>query len=137
MSASDNLSEALFHASGADLKIGSVIKPTKKYRVAHATTSLKYATDFGEGLTHPGAHREGQIPMFGTVYTVEPVDAEEVSKETETETNIRKQEKNPEVPAESHMRFSKKGFRVTGVRRITNNYASWGRFSHEDRYKKD
>lgn len=137
MAAEDNLSRELFHASAADLKVGDVIKPSNKYRVAHATTSLRYATEFSEAQTHPKIYDErgGQAPLFGTVYTVEPVDHKEVSKVTKEETSIRNKEKNAEVPAEPHMRFSKEGFKVTGLKRVTNNYKSWGTPSHEKRYK--
>ena len=139
MSAHDNLSAQLFHASPADLTVGDIIKPSEKYRVAHATTDLKYATDFGEAQTHPDIYskRGGQAPIFGAVYTVEPIDTHEMNKVTEEETALRHQEKNVEVPAEPHMRFSKQGFRVTGLRRVTNNYKSWGNSSHEKRYETD
>ena len=137
MSAQDNLSQRLFHASPNQLTVGDVIKPSAKYRVAHATTSLKYATDFGEAQTHPNIYSErgGQAPLFGAVYTVEPMDKDEMNKITEKETATRNKEKNVEIPAESHMRFSKKGFKVTGLHKVTNNYKSWGISSHEKRNK--
>jgi hypothetical protein len=136
LSASDNLSEQLFHASGANLKVGDVVTPTSKYRVAHATTSRRYAIDFGEAQTHPNIYegREVEQPaLFGAVYTVEPVDHDEMKKTTGEETDIRNEEKNPDVPAESHMRFSKKGFKITGLHHVTNNYKSWGVSNHEKR----
>jgi hypothetical protein len=135
MSTHDSLSQQLFHASPAELTVGDVIKPSAKYRVAHATTSRKYANDFGEGQTHPEVFnkRGGQAPLFGAVYTVEPVDKNEMNKVTSKETAMRQKEKNPEVPAEEHMRFSKKGFKVTGFHKVTNNYMSWGIPSHENR----
>jgi hypothetical protein len=137
VSAQDNLSQQLFHASPADLTVGDIIKPSQKYRVAHATISSKYATDFGEAQTHPEifTSRGGQAPLFGAVYTVEPVDSKEMSQVTDEETAIRNKEKNVEVPAEDHMRFSKEGFRVTGLHKVTNNYRSWGISSHEMRNK--
>ena len=124
MSAQDNLSQRLFHASPNQLTVGDVIKPSAKYRVAHATTSLKYATDFGEAQTHPNIYSErgGQAPLFGAVYTVEPMDKDEMNKITEKETATRNKEKNVEIPAESHMRFSKKGFKVTGIAEIVPQY---------------
>lgn len=127
MSAHNNLSQQLFHASPADLTVGDVIQPSDKYRVAHATTDLKYATDFAEAQTHPDIYskRGGQAPIFGAVYSVEPVDINEMHKTTEDETALRQQEKNPEVPAEPHMKFSKQGFRVTGLHKVTDNYRSW------------
>jgi hypothetical protein len=136
MAAEDNLSSGQFyHASPVDLTVGDVIKPSSKYRVAHATTSIKYATDFGEAQTHPEIYNErgGQAPLFGAVYTVAPVDSDEMRKVTEEETSTRNREKNVEVPAEDHMRFSKKGFKVTGLHKVTNNYKSWGISSHEMR----
>jgi len=131
------LSERLFHASPADLTVGDIIKPSEKYRVAHATTSHRYATDFAEAQTHPEifTKRGGQAPLFGAVYTVEPVDSKEMKQVTAEETDIRNKEKNVEVPAEEHMRFSKEGFRVTGLHKVTNNYRSWGISSHEMRNK--
>ena len=69
MSASDNLSSALFHGTTHAFKKGDIVLP-KKRGVAWATTDKKFARGWA-------AHRsiKGGSPQ---VYLVEPIDHEEV-----------------------------------------------------------
>ena len=124
MSASDNLSKQLFHGTGASLTVGDIIKPMR-HKVAHATTDKNYATAFGESSTHPDIDKNFQRPLFGAVYTVEPVDHQEAEHTTDKEKARRYASGNKEVQAEPHHVYSKKGFRVTGLKKVTQNYESW------------
>ena len=118
------LSEPLFHGTGASLSVGDIIKPMR-HKVAHATTDLGYATIFGESSTHPDIDKNFQRPLFGAVYKVEPVDHEEAKATTKEEMARRYAEPSKEVQPEPHHRYSKKGFRVTGLAKVTQNYQSW------------
>ena len=126
MSASDNLSKQLFHGTGADLTVGDIIKPMR-HKVAHATTDKNYATAFGEGSTHPEIDKNFQRPLFGAVYTVEPVDHKEAETTTDKEMLRRYKKRDPMASPEPHHVYSKKGFRVTGLAKVTQNYENWWR----------
>lgn len=116
MSAQENLSQQLFHGTGADLSVGDVIKPRGDVAWAalhpglahyHAAANLhtpKHLTYDEEGNLAPKKH--WQMPMFTPVYTVEPVDPKEMEKAT----------KERGVPSDT--RVSNKGFRVTGLHKL-------------------
>lgn len=124
MSAQDNLSKQLFHGTGASLSVGDIIKPVR-HKVAHATTDLGYATTFGESSTHPDIDKNFQRPLFGAVYKVEPVDRDEAADTTEKEKTRRYASKDDNVQAEPHHVYSTKGFKVTGLAKVTQNWQSW------------
>jgi hypothetical protein len=116
MAAQENLSQQLFHGTGADLSVGDVIGPRGDVAWAatspglahyHAAANLhtpKHLTYDEEGNLAPKRH--WQMPMFTPVYTVEPVDSEEMKKTSE------------EKGAPSDTRVSNKGFRVTGLHKL-------------------
>ncbi len=90
MSASDNLSKSLFHGSSHPFNKGDIITPKGKGH-AFATINLEYAK----------YHLEEIKGKEGKVYTVEPVDRQEMEEETSKGEF-------------GNYRLSKKGFRVTG-----------------------
>lgn len=104
MSAEDNLSAQLFHGTDADLKVGDVVKPTKGWTgktLSWASTSPNYAWDFASVRRSNNPNN----PMFGSIYTVEPVDEKEMQKTSNKDT----------VGMSNLFRASKKGFKVTGL----------------------
>ena len=114
------LSKELFHGTGETFKVGDVIKP-QGHRVAHATTSSSLASTYAELSTDPKSSRTNHPSLFGVVYKVEPVDHKEVEDTTHSEGELRTAENDPKVMATSDMRFSKKGFKVTGVHSTVPN----------------
>ena len=110
MSASNNLSKPLFHGTQADLKVGDVVVPDASGHgnYAWATKHPRYAEHFAK-ITR-GNNPNPQ--MFGSIYTVEPVDAKESKKLSRAVggTDLRKQP----------VRVSKKGFKVTGLHKIVD-----------------
>jgi hypothetical protein len=84
------LSEQLFHASPHPFKVGDVVEPRDREH-AFATTSLGYAK----------RHLSQIRGEEGSVFTVEPVDVEDMKTETAKGDF-------------GNYRLSKKGFRVTG-----------------------
>jgi hypothetical protein len=110
MSAEDNLSKQLFHGSIRSLKPGTIINPQGEGATGHlsfATSKVETAQGFA-GLATQRAlgFSEHRMPafkdaptLFNPVYTVEPVDPQDVSKTEGREGVVE----------------SKKGFRVTGV----------------------
>lgn len=118
MSAQDNLSQQLFHGTGAVLKPGDIIQP-RNLEAAYATVDPGYAKHYAnEGnyrpthLQHPQDTHEiknWQQPMISMVYHVEPVDHKEMTDLTEHYN------KHVWESEESDIKVSKKGFRVKGV----------------------
>jgi hypothetical protein len=113
VAAEDNLSEQLFHGTGASLKPGEIIED--RGDGAWATTSSGLASRHAKMnlstpkhlIYEPGGTNQHiknwQMPMFNPVYKVEPVDKGEMESTS----------KERGVPSDT--RVSKKGFRVTGV----------------------
>ena len=124
MSAQDNLSEQLFHGSAAELKPGDIVEPRNGEPHAWASHDPHVSSIYAWDATHSTKHipignakerKNWQRPMFGSVYTVEPLDKEEMlasSKEEEV-FNITK--------------VSKKGFKVTGLHSLATEPKAWGR----------
>jgi len=107
----------IYHGTGAALSVGDVIEP-RNHRVAHATTNVNQAKDFADFSKYAESSHQVQLPLFGSVYRVEPVDAEEASDTTIKEHN-RRMNSNTRQMLESFPssgnRYSEKGFRVTGL----------------------
>ena len=77
MSASNNLSQQLFHGTIETLKPGDVIKPRTEHGTAWATTDLNYALAHAHerARTGFGVSPGGEYPVHhGNVYEVEPMD---------------------------------------------------------------
>jgi hypothetical protein len=77
MSASDNLSQQLFHGTIETLKTGDVITPRTEGGTAWATTDLDYALKHAKHRVSSGygANDGGEYPIHhGNVYEVEPMD---------------------------------------------------------------
>lgn len=104
------LSKPLFHGTQANLKVGDIVTPDTggQGNFAWATKKVKYAEHFAT-ITR-GNNPNPQ--MFGSVYTVEPVDKKESHNLTRRVGggDLRK----------DHVRVSKKGFRVTGLHKIVD-----------------
>ena len=136
MSAQNNLSQQLFHGSGVSFKPGDIIKPVN-HRVAHATTSTWMAHAYAESDLDPRTSRGNQPSLMSMVYTVEPVDAHEMASTTNAETAARKNENDENVMATHDMRFSKKGFKVTGVHSFVHDPYTLGVYNKRKRQEKD
>ena len=115
MSASDHLSQPLFHGSIHPFKVGDVIKPQNQ-GTAFATPDANYAGRYAEA-GNMRAFRNSEDKklnvndnpaLFGTVYKVEPVKHEDVKHGTSTDIWER-----PIVASES-------GFKVTGISHLTS-----------------
>ena len=121
MSAQDNISQQLFHGTDVALSVGDVIRPGN-HRVAHASPSPLTAAGFAEMRTfHEPRNSNPDRPMFGTVYKVEPVDRAEFAKTDVEERARREKAKDVEESANPNYKFSKKGFRVTGIHSLVAN----------------
>jgi hypothetical protein len=135
MAASDNLSQQLFHGTDANLSAGDVIVP-KGRRVAHATPDVNAAASYAEMRTEPRNATHSQLSMFGTVYKVAPVDNKEF-KTTDAKERVRRTEaNNPDESAASNFKFSKKGFKVTGIEKLVPNESDMAVHSIRERKKK-
>ena len=118
MSAQDNLSQELFHGTGAVLKPGDVIQP-RQHEVAYSTIDPGYAKHYANEANYRPTHlqrdkdekeiKHWQMPLFSMVYHVEPVDHQEMHDTTEHYN------KHVWESEESDIKVSKKGFRVKGV----------------------
>jgi len=99
MSAQNNLSQQLFHGTKTNIPVGEIIKD--RGNGAWASTSWGEASKYAssEFRSDPSS----QPALFNPVYTVEPVDKDEMETYSK--------ERN----ASSNVRVSKKGFRVTGI----------------------
>jgi len=106
MSASDNLSQQLFHGSPHAIKTGDVITPRGSH-VAYASSDPSYSDIYAVHVTPTAKQRA----LFGMNYKVEPVDSQEMHDTTE---EARSQWVHP-ADAPQHVYVSTKGFRVTGV----------------------
>jgi hypothetical protein len=95
MSAEDNLSKELFHGTHVRFKKGDVITPQDR-PIAWATTDKDHAQAMAD-------IRGEENNTKGRVYSVEPVDPEEMSN---TSSN------SGELPLDSVV--SKKGFKIVG-----------------------
>ena len=94
MSASDVLSQVLFHGTTASLKSGDTVTPGKDFPHAFATTDATLAKEYGSN-----------------VYKVSPVDSKEASEYTKAE--LAKWQSEPSADAKSVVK-SAKGFKVLG-----------------------
>ena len=92
MSASDNLSQALFHGTAAQLKPGDTVRPGRDFSHAFATTDATLAKEYGSN-----------------VYKVSPVDSKEASEYTKAE--LAKWQSEPSADTKSVVK-SAKGFKV-------------------------
>lgn len=84
MDTNPNLSKPLFHGTSANLKVGEVIRPTvgsghSGVKTPHAwgTDDPKEAGGYASDDLYRAYGRGGQLPLFATVYTVEPVSKDE------------------------------------------------------------
>jgi hypothetical protein len=75
MSASDNLSHALFHGTIETLKPGDLVKPRHSGAAAWATPSLQDAEKHTQDRINSGLgfSSEGKNPHHGNIYEVEPI----------------------------------------------------------------
>ena len=89
MSASDHLSQPLFHGTGAALKPGDLIEPrTEEVHIDRAlglnipvTSKVAYATqDLHEAQRYAARANKEQGTLFSPVYEVEALDKPEVRK---------------------------------------------------------
>ena len=81
MSASNSLSQALFHGTIETLKPGDIIKPRTEHGTAWATSDLNYALDHAKDRVRSGygANDGGEYPVHhGNVYEVEPADEHKI-----------------------------------------------------------
>lgn len=105
MSASDNLSQELFHASPNVMKKGTIIRPDD--RRGWAWAGDKERADKHGRLLHTGwirTHKWEQTALFHPVYNVEPLKTDKSFTQT-TEGQ----------PKGMKTYTSEKGFRVKGV----------------------
>lgn len=114
------LSEPLFHGTGETFPVGQIIKPMN-HSVAHATVSPLTAKFYAESATDDRWARSPQLALYGVVYHVEPVDEKEMAQTTSEETENRNANPDINKVASPSDRYSKKGFRVTGVHSIVPN----------------
>jgi len=94
MSASDHLSQELFHGTMATLKPGDTVRPGRDFAHAFATTDATLAKEYGSN-----------------VYKVSPVDSKEAAEYTKAE--LAKWQSEPSADAKSVVK-SAKGFKVLG-----------------------
>jgi hypothetical protein len=135
VSASNNLSGQLFHGTDANLSAGDVIVP-KSRRVAHATPDANAAATYAEMRTEPRNATHSQLSMYGTVYTVEPADNKEFEKTDAEERERRTEANDPDESAASNFKFSKKGFKVTGIHKLVPNESDMAVHSIRERKKR-
>ena len=135
MSAENNLSGQLFHGTDANLSAGDVIVP-KSRRVAHATPDPKAAATYAEMRTEPRNATHSQLSMYGTVYTVEPADKKEFENTDKEERARRTEANNPDESADTNYKFSKKGFKVTGIHKLIPNESAMAVHNIRERRKK-
>jgi len=110
VSASDNLSQQLFHGTGAVIPTGGLVKTPDD--VTYATTSYGYAKAHAEDKLHRPAvpTPNWQMPMFNPIYEVTPVSKAETRKTTKAE-----QKHAPEHMFSNDVAISEKGFKVKRV----------------------
>jgi len=110
VSASDNLSQQLFHGTGAVIPTGGLVKTPDD--VTYATTSYGYAKAHAEDKLHRPAvpTPNWQMPMFNPIYEVTPVSKKEVKATTKAE-----QERAPHHMYSDDVVISEKGFKVKKV----------------------
>ena len=94
MSASDHLSQELFHGTMATLKPGDTVTPGRNFAHSFATTDATLAKEYGSNI-----------------YKVSPVDSKEASEYTKAE--LAKWQSEPSADAKSVVK-SAKGFKVLG-----------------------
>ena len=101
MSASDNLSEQLFHGTNANLKEGDIVKPAKS--LLHDDQELAFATtDYGLAHSYGYSRAKNNGALFGSVYEVEPMEGDTTIKKLHSMNN----------DTSKPVRSSEKGFRV-------------------------
>jgi hypothetical protein len=124
MAAEDNLSQQLFHGTSAELKPGDIVAPRHGEAHAWATTRHDVAESYGYAATKTPKHltreesKTWQRPLFGSVYEVEPVDAEESKHSTENY-------KDADGGLGASVRVSTKGFRVKGLKSLATKPHGW------------
>lgn len=129
------LSQQLFHGTDANLSAGDVIRP-RGSRVAHATPDVGAAHTYAEMRTEPRNATHSQLSMYGTVYKVEPVDTAEFEKTDAQERARRIEANDPNESGASNYKFSKKGFKVTGIEKLVPNESDVAIHNIRERRKK-
>lgn len=120
MSASDNLSQSLFHGSSHPFNKGDIIKPIDMNH-AHATTDKAYADNYSYLDAERNNNARDPKSLFTYLYKVSPVDAKEMHAETEpwrndpVKKNLRLAKDIPNIYV------SKKGFKVEGLEAMHNH----------------